>query len=87
MVGKLRRVGFLLEVGFLLKLARETCISSRLECQPDNLMRCRFASLSCKGKINHLIRLPFLRFGAGNEIRTRDPNLGKVVLYQLSYSR
>jgi hypothetical protein len=29
----------------------------------------------------------FLIFGAGNEIRTRDPNLGKVVLYQLSYSR
>jgi hypothetical protein len=29
----------------------------------------------------------FLVFGAGNEIRTRDPNLGKVVLYQLSYSR
>ena len=28
-----------------------------------------------------------LKFGAGNEIRTRDPNLGKVVLYQLSYSR
>ncbi len=25
--------------------------------------------------------------GAGNGIRTRDPNLGKVVLYQLSYSR
>ena len=24
---------------------------------------------------------------AGNETRTRDPNLGKVVLYQLSYSR
>ena len=31
---------------------------------------------------------PYLvEFGAGNEIRTRDPNLGKVVLYQLSYSR
>ena len=29
----------------------------------------------------------FLKFGAGNETRTRDPNLGKVVLYQLSYSR
>ena len=29
----------------------------------------------------------FLEFGAGNETRTRDPNLGKVVLYQLSYSR
>ena len=27
------------------------------------------------------------RFGAGNETRTRDPDLGKVVLYQLSYSR
>ena len=26
-------------------------------------------------------------FGAGNEVRTRDPNLGKVMLYQLSYSR
>ena len=28
-----------------------------------------------------------LEIGAGNEIRTRDPDLGKVVLYQLSYSR
>jgi hypothetical protein len=27
------------------------------------------------------------RFRAGNGTRTRDPNLGKVVLYQLSYSR
>jgi hypothetical protein len=25
--------------------------------------------------------------GAGGETRTRDPNLGKVVLYQLSYTR
>ncbi len=25
--------------------------------------------------------------GAGDEIRTRDINLGKVALYQLSYSR
>ena len=29
----------------------------------------------------------FSLFRAGNETRTRDPNLGKVVLYQLSYSR
>ena len=29
--------------------------------------------------------MPFFR--AGNGTRTRDPNLGKVVLYQLSYSR
>jgi hypothetical protein len=28
-----------------------------------------------------------LNIGAGNEVRTRDPDLGKVVLYQLSYSR
>ena len=28
-----------------------------------------------------------IRIGAGNETRTRDPDLGKVVLYQLSYSR
>ena len=26
-------------------------------------------------------------FGAENETRTRDPNLGKVMLYQLSYCR
>ena len=25
--------------------------------------------------------------GAGNEVRTRDPKLGKLVLCQLSYSR
>jgi hypothetical protein len=30
---------------------------------------------------------PYLNYGAGNETRTRDPDLGKVVLYQLSYSR
>ena len=32
-------------------------------------------------------RRPELVIGAGNETRTRDPNLGKVMLYQLSYSR
>jgi hypothetical protein len=31
--------------------------------------------------------LPFFQTGAGNETRTRDLNLGKVALYQLSYSR
>ena len=31
--------------------------------------------------------LPFLEFGAGKESRTLDLNLGKVALYQLSYSR
>ena len=28
-----------------------------------------------------------LTLGAENETRTRDPNLGKVMLYQLSYFR
>ena len=32
-------------------------------------------------------QLRFRKSGAGNETRTRDPDLGKVVLYQLSYSR
>ena len=32
-------------------------------------------------------QLFFLNIGAGNEVRTRDPNHGKVMLYQLSYSR
>ena len=31
--------------------------------------------------------LPILEFGAGEESRTLDLNLGKVALYQLSYSR
>jgi hypothetical protein len=26
-------------------------------------------------------------YGAGNGARTRDPKLGKLVLYQLSYAR
>ncbi len=30
---------------------------------------------------------PVKNYGAGGGIRTRDPNLGKVVLYQLSYTR
>jgi hypothetical protein len=29
----------------------------------------------------------WINVGAGNEARTRDLNLGKVALYQLSYSR
>ena len=28
-----------------------------------------------------------MQFGAGNGVRTRDPKLGKLVLYQLSYAR
>ena len=38
-----------------------------------------------KGKVRDW-HFPFL-IGAGDESRTRDLNLGKVALYQLSYSR
>src|SRR5690606_10537516 len=34
-----------------------------------------------------LTRIRRGEIGAGNEVRTRDLNLGKVALYQLSYSR
>ena len=33
------------------------------------------------------LRHPFREVGAGKEARTPDLNLGKVALYQLSYSR
>ena len=35
----------------------------------------------------HALPLGYAANRAGNGIRTRDPDLGKVVLYQLSYSR
>jgi hypothetical protein len=28
-----------------------------------------------------------VKIGAGDEIRTRDPQLGRLMLYQLSYTR
>ena len=37
-------------------------------------------------KADNRLIISFL-LGAENETRTRDPNLGKVVLYQLSYFR
>ena len=40
-----------------------------------------------KAKKKEQPKLFFLNIGAGNEVRTRDPNHGKVMLYQLSYSR
>ncbi len=45
----------------------------------------KFIARNTNKKTDH--KVGFFIFGAGNEIRTRDPNLGKVVLYQLSYSR
>src|SRR5688572_7751510 len=54
-----------------------------------NLKPCHFVLLPCRsttrssGFQNSWLPKP----GAGNESRTRDLNLGKVALYQLSYSR
>ena len=39
------------------------------------------------GKLGKVTLLVLFRTRAANETRTRDPNLGKVVLYQLSYCR
>ena len=41
----------------------------------------------CRGRSGPAAEIPLRSFGAGNEARTRDLNLGKVALYQLSYSR
>ena len=47
--------------------------------------------LMITGIVQHMwggpVRLARQPYGAGNEARTRDLNLGKVALYQLSYSR
>jgi hypothetical protein len=59
------------------------CVSRAATCGEDRkpIYQCNY----CGHKKSSLVAA-FL-FGAGNETRTRDPDLGKVVLYQLSYSR
>src|SRR5690606_32463071 len=47
----------------------------------------RQRKMLCAETKKAILRSLLSGFGAGNETRTRDPNLGKVVLYQLSYSR
>ncbi len=46
----------------------------------------RSARLRASAAADRMTLIP-TRNEAGNGTRTRDPNLGKVVLYQLSYSR
>lgn len=45
------------------------------------------SNLRINDYIKHMENLRRVNIGAGNESRTRDLNLGKVALYQLSYSR
>lgn len=42
---------------------------------------------SVQSKKGGFLRLPPNSYGADNGIRTRDPRLGKPMLYQLSYVR
>ena len=51
------------------------------------LVRCIFLSHRLFPKLRPSEDSLFCCFGAEDEARTRDPNLGKVVLYQLSYFR
>lgn len=41
----------------------------------------------CFNDLQNSVKVCRSKFGAGDESRTRDLNLGKVALYQLSYSR
>ncbi len=57
---------------------------ARRICKPKhNRFSIATKTLTKKGSI----RFPFLKLGAGKETRTLDLYLGKVSLYQLSYSR
>ena len=49
----------------------------------------RGVSVATRTEFLETVALPIELYpcGAENETRTRDPNLGKVVLYQLSYFR
>ena len=59
--------------------------------EKDGGKECSSAALTAlffgRKKMDLFSEIHFLMLGAGNETRTRDPDLGKVVLYQLSYSR
>ena len=61
------------------------CTSCMRQIMPHPLRGCRVPSRVIK-KESHLIG-GFSFFRAGKGTRTLDPDLGKVVLYQLSYSR
>src|SRR5439155_215330 len=56
------------------------------DCDTASLRVSRVRSSTCP-PVRLSVSPPVRRSRAGNGTRTRDPNLGKVVLYQLSYSR
>lgn len=54
----------------------------RIELMTSSLPRMRSTT-----ELREHIPLISKNFGAGDEARTRDPQLGRLMLYQLSYSR
>jgi hypothetical protein len=68
----------------LLSRRKRTVDTSRTRCVHYDLTDCAVATSANQTKREAL--LPHVS-GAGDESRTRDLNLGKVALYQLSYSR
>ncbi len=74
-------------------IATLTLESSRqaVDITPAMTMPWRDCSAPCRQRHDKRKTPPYgsvlLESGAGNETRTRDLNLGKVALYQLSYSR
>ena len=56
--------------------------------RPDGAFRFIPAASEKSGYFANLQAAELKAFGgAGNGVRTRDPKLGKLVLYQLSYAR
>src|SRR5919201_6952685 len=69
----------LASTGFATRAARVESARRRRGKKPALQRKKRQLARNCRRKMRC--------YEAGNGIRTRDPNLGKVVLYQLSYSR
>ncbi|VXB99029.1 hypothetical protein MASSI9I_50861 [Massilia sp. 9I] len=66
--------------------SRRLCrpLHNRFATSPDFILAELTRPVMCR--INREVNV-FSKFGAGEESRTLDLNLGKVALYQLSYSR
>ena len=73
----------------LISLLLENCVNKSLNCISGALIQIWTGDLSLtKGVLYHwAIRANFRFNGAGDEGRTRDMQLGRLPLYQLSYSR
>ena len=70
---------------FDLKVPRTGLEPARRETHaPETCASTNSATWACRENSSYWL---YPEYGAANETRTRDPDLGKVVLYQLSYCR